>query len=63
MAGKSSIGQFLKEKGSNQREAAAVVGISQSAFSLKANGFSKREIDKLARHYNMNDIEIKNVFY
>lgn len=63
MAGKSKIAQFLKSRGSNQKEAAQVIGVTASTFSLKANGFTGREIDKLARHYKMNDIEIKNVFY
>lgn len=63
MAGKSKIGQFLKSRGSNQKEAAEAIGITSSTFSLKANGFSKREIEKLAKRYDMDDAEIKNVFY
>lgn len=63
MAGKTKIGQFLKSRGSNQMEAASVIGITPSMFSLKANGFNQREIDKLAKHYSMDEVEIKNVFF
>lgn len=62
MAGKSKIGQFLKSRGSNQKEAAAVLGMHHSTFSIKANGFTDDEIAKLAEHYKMTDWEISEVF-
>lgn len=63
MAGKTKIAEFLKTRKSNQGEAASVIGVSQSTFSVKANGFSAKEIEKLAKHYDMSEAEIKNVFY
>lgn len=62
MAGKSKISRWLKSKGSSQNEAAAVLGINKSSFSLKANGFSDKEKKKLAEHYAMTDEEIKELF-
>lgn len=62
MAGKTRISQFLKSKGSNQNEAAQVIGVSPSVFSIKAKGFTDEEKDKLAAHYGMTKRERKKVF-
>lgn len=62
MAGKTRVGQFLKSKGSSQKEAAELLGISTSTFSQKANGFNESEICKMAEHYGMTDDEIAKVF-
>lgn len=59
MAGRTKISQFLKSKGSSQKEAAEMLGITQCSFSQKANGFTEREIEKLAEHYGANAEEIK----
>lgn len=58
MAGKTKISQLLKSKGSSQKKAAEVLGITQGAFSLKANGFSEAEIEKLAEHCGVQAKEI-----
>lgn len=62
MAGKTKISQFLKTKGSNQGEAAQVIGVSESVFSIKAKGFTDEEKGKLAAHYGMTDDEMSEVF-
>lgn len=62
MAGKTRISQFLKSKGSNQNEAARVIGVTPSTFSLKAKGFTEEEKDKLAEHYGMTKRERRKVF-
>lgn len=62
MAGKTKIGQFLKSRKSSQIEAAEVLGITQSTFSLKARGWTDDEKAKLAEHYSMTGDEIREVF-
>lgn len=66
MAGKTRIGQLLKQKGATQGEAAKALGISMASFSGKANGrhqFKAGEIKKLAELYDMDATEIHNVFF
>ena len=51
---KTKIGAFLKTRKSNQNEAAKLLGISVTAFSMKATGrnqFKQNEIKKLADEY------------
>lgn len=65
MAGQTKIGRFLKSRGSSQNEAAKVIGVSVTTFSSKANGltqFKQNEMKRLAEHYGMDAVEIKNVF-
>ena len=65
MAGQTRIGQFLKSKGSNQCEAAKVIGKSAATFSMKANGYSQfkqDEIKALAKHYEMTPEEVMETF-
>ncbi len=62
MASKTNMGQFLKKKGSSQIEAAKVLGITESVFSIKARGWTDREKEKLAEHYSMTDEEVLEVF-
>lgn len=66
MAGSTRVGQFLKKRGSSQGEAASVLGISEPAFSAKANGknaFKLCELQKLAKHYSMTSEEIIGLFF
>lgn len=66
MAGKTKMGQFLKSKGSNQNEAAEVIGKSAITFSMKANGvsqFKQDEIKALIERYAMTTDEIMEVFF
>lgn len=62
MAGKTKISQYLKSKGSNQNEAAKVIGVTPSTFSIKATGFTEEEKDKLAEYYGMTTRERKRLF-
>ena len=62
MASRTKMGQFLKKRGSSQVEAAELLGMRPSAFSMKARGFSEGEKEKLARHYSMTEDEAREVF-
>lgn len=62
----TKLGMFLKGRGSTQNEAAAVLGISVTSMSGKAQGktpFKQGEIKKLADHYKMTDGELREVFF
>ncbi|MBR1445465.1 MAG: helix-turn-helix transcriptional regulator [Alloprevotella sp.] len=59
------IKQMLSAKGATQGEAAKLLGLSQTSFSLKANGkncFTQSEIRKLAEHYKLSPQEVVDVF-
>lgn len=65
MAGKSKVGQYLKSRGSTQREAAKVLHLTETSFSNKANGyreFKLDEIKKLKDAYGMTWEEVEEVF-
>lgn len=65
MAGKTKIGRFLHSKGITQAQAAAYLGITETAFSNKAQGvtqFKQGEIAMLAKLCRMADAEIREVF-
>lgn len=56
---------FLKEKGITQNEAAELLGISVASVSAKARGkqdFKVKEIKKFMKAYDMEPVEIVNVF-
>lgn len=64
--GRTKVAEFLKSRGSNQTEAATVIGITPQSLSLKANGrmgFWVSEVMAMAKHYHMTDEEIKYVFF
>lgn len=66
MAGRTKIARYLKARGSNQIEAAALLEVTPATFSNKANGktqFTQREMKKLAERYGMGPWEIKVVFF
>ena len=66
MAGKTKFGRFLGSRGSNQTEAAGLLGISVTAMSMKARGetnFKLDELRKLKAHYNMTGQEVLDVFF
>lgn len=62
----TKVGALLKKKGIKQKDAAKVLRISESAFSLKCNGwctFKQNEIAKLREEYGFTEEEIMQTFF
>lgn len=62
----TKLGAFLKARGSKQADVAELLGISQTALSMKANGktpFKQGEIERIKKHFDMTPEEIDRLFF